>query len=487
MFNAALNDSTLFKFQGFINGEWVAADSGEEFDVINPANGECIAKVANLGASETQKAIVAAHEALEVWANITAKEKSIYLRKWYDLVIEHQNDLAHIMSLEQGKILSEALGEVIYGASYIEWFAEEAKRIYGDLLPSTTLNRRSLVMKQPIGVVAAITPWNFPTAMITRKVAPALAAGCAIVLKPAAETPLSALALAELAQRAGIPKGLFSVIPGTDAVAIGEQLTSHKLVKKVTFTGSTRVGKLLMAQSAQTVKRTSMELGGNAPVLVFSDADIDKAVEGTFAAKFRNAGQTCICANRLLVHASVYDEFVTKLTEKVSHFVLGNGMEASSTMGPLITNDAVENVSDLVADAVGKGATVNIGGAAREGEGYFYQPTVICGLDQTMRLSKEEVFGPVAPVFKFESDDEAIAMANDTEFGLAAYIFTNDQSRCWRVSERLEYGMVGVNETAISSEMIPFGGIKESGQGREGSKYGLDDYLETKYICLGNI
>ncbi|WP_425640611.1 NAD-dependent succinate-semialdehyde dehydrogenase [Marinomonas gallaica] len=487
MFEQKLTDQSLLKSKGLINGEWVSADAHKTFDVFNPANGECIATVADLGAAETKRAIEAANVAMTDWNTRTVKEKSALLRQWFDLVMANQEDLATIMTLEQGKVLAESKGEVAYGASYIEWFAEEAKRIYGDILPSTTQDRRSMVIKQPIGVVGAITPWNFPNAMITRKIAPALAAGCSVVLKPAAETPLSALALAELAQRAGIPKGMINVIPSKQSSEIGEQLTGHPLVKKLTFTGSTRVGKILMAQTAQTVKRTSMELGGNAPVLVFDDADIDKAVQGALMAKFRNAGQTCICANRILVHSNIYEEFVRRLTEKVEHFVLGDGLADSSTMGPLITRHAAEGVAELVADALAKGAQLTIGGALNKGTGFFFQPTVIRDLDQTMRLAKEEVFGPVAPIFKFETEDEAIAMANDTEFGLAAYVFTKDQSRSWRVSERLEYGMVGVNETAISSEMIPFGGVKESGQGREGSKYGLDDYLEMKYVCLGDI
>ena len=488
MIEQMLSDTSLLKTQGFINGQWVSAENGAEFDVVNPASNEVIARVADLGGKETKQAIELAHDAMAVWSKKTPKEKSAVLRKWFDLVMENKDDLAKIMTLEQGKIFAEARGEVIYGASYIEWFAEEAKRIYGDVLPSTSTDRRSLVIKQPIGVVGAITPWNFPVAMITRKVAPALAAGCSIVLKPAAETPLSALALAELAQRAGIPSGLFNVVPGVAAAEIGEQLTGHSLVKKVTFTGSTRVGKILMAQAAQTVKRTSMELGGNAPVLVFDDADMDKAVEGALAAKFRNAGQTCICANRILVQSGVYEEFVSKYTEKVQAFVVGNGLAEKTTMGPLITRIAVENVSSLVEDALSKGAKLTAGGDnSGAEEGYFFQPTVIRDADQSMRIAKEEVFGPVAPIFRFDTEEEAVAMANDTEFGLAAYLFTKDQSRSWRISERLDYGMVGVNETAISSEVIPFGGVKESGQGREGSKYGLEDYLEMKYVCLGDI
>jgi len=482
-----LRDPSLVKAAGFINGQWIDAEDMKTFEVENPSTTRLLARVADLGADETQRAIVAAHQAMERWQSVTAKEKSILLRRWFELVLEHKDDLATLMTAEQGKVISEAKGEVVYGASYIEWFAEETKRIYGDILPATTSDRRSLVIRQPVGVVGAITPWNFPIAMITRKVAPALAAGCAIVLKPAAETPLCALALAELAQRAGIPDGLFNVIPGTDAAAIGQVLTSHPLVKKVTFTGSTRVGKILMEQSARGVKRTSMELGGNAPVIVFEDADLEKAVSGVLAVKYRNSGQTCICANRILVQQSIYERFLELLTRKVAEFVTGDGFDVSVTSGPLITRQAVNNVDALVKDAVSKGAGVCIGGKPASGTGHCYEPTVLRDLTADMRLAKEEVFGPVAPVFPFEDEAAAVAMANDTEFGLAAYVFTKDSSRVWRVSERLEYGMVGVNETAISSEMIPFGGVKESGQGREGSKYGLEDYSELKYICMGDI
>jgi succinate-semialdehyde dehydrogenase/glutarate-semialdehyde dehydrogenase len=482
-----LKDPSLVKTGGFINGEWVTHPEGKMFDVENPASTQTLTQVADLGAAETTRAVEAAHAAQQAWQGVTAKEKSSVLRRWFNLVMEHQDDLATLMTLEQGKVYQEAKGEVVYGAAYIEWFAEEAKRIYGDVLPATTSDRRSLVIKQPVGVVGAITPWNFPIAMITRKVAPALAAGCAIVLKPAAETPLCALALAELAQRAGIPDGLLNVIPGTDAASIGEVLTSHPLVKKITFTGSTRVGKILMEQSAKGVKRTSMELGGNAPIIVFDDADLDKAIEGVLAAKYRNAGQTCICANRVLVQEGILDAFLDKLTARVSEYVTGDGFDQQTTTGPLITGQAVKNVDALVQDALSKGAKVCIGGEALSADGYFYPPTVLSGLTQEMRLAKEEVFGPVAPVFAFKDEAHAVSMANDTEFGLAAYLYTKDASRVWRVSERLEYGMVGVNETAISSEMIPFGGVKESGQGREGSKYGLEDYLEMKYICMGDI
>ncbi|WP_369921811.1 NAD-dependent succinate-semialdehyde dehydrogenase [Marinomonas polaris] len=487
MLEQKLKDPSLLRSAGFIDGQWIQAPNGNTFEVLNPSTGEVIAKVADLGAQETKQAIAAAEVAYDHWKTIPAKQRSSILRRWYELVLENQEDLALIMTSEQGKVMSESRGEVIYGASYIEWFAEEAKRIYGDVLPSTSADRRSIVIKQPVGVVGAITPWNFPNAMITRKVAPALAAGCSIVLKPAAETPLSALALAELASRAGIPAGVFNVVAGTDSKSIGAELTSNPIVKKITFTGSTAVGKLLMEQSAKTIKKTSMELGGNAPVLIFEDADLDKAVTGALAAKFRNAGQTCICANRILVQDTIYDEFLKRFTNRVGEFVLGDGMADQTTMGPLITKKAVENVIALVNDAVEQGAKVCIGGKADAQGDHFYQPTVIRDLTTSMRLAKEEVFGPVAPVFKFSTEKEAVAMANDTEFGLAAYMYTKDHSRIWRVGEALEYGMVGINETAISSEMIPFGGVKESGQGREGSKYGLEDYLEIKYLCLGDI
>ncbi|MBU2966067.1 NAD-dependent succinate-semialdehyde dehydrogenase [Amphritea sp. 2_MG-2023] len=482
-----LNDSSLLKTQAYINGQWIDAESGKTFDVTDPATGNVIAKVADLGVIETRYAIEMAEQAMQSWKKMTAKERSVLLRKWFDLVIANQDDLATIMTAEQGKVLSESKGEVAYGASFIEWFAEEAKRIYGDVIPNTTADRRSIVIKQPIGVVAAVTPWNFPNAMITRKAAPALAVGCAIVLKPAAETPLSALALAELADRAGIPAGLFNVVVGLNAPEIGFELTSNPIVKKFTFTGSTPVGKLLMQQCAQTVKRTSMELGGNAPVLVFADADLDKAVDGAIAAKYRNAGQTCICANRIIVQDSIYDMFVEKFTAKVKTFSLGNGFDSSTTLGPLITAKAAANVDSLVVDAQAKGATVTTGGKIDPMGNTFYQPTVLANLSSDMRIAKEEIFGPVAPIFTFSTEEEAIAMANATEFGLASYLFTKDISRVWRVSEAIDYGMVGINEVSISSEVIPFGGVKESGQGREGSKYGLDDYLEIKYICMGDI
>ncbi|MGB0467337.1 MAG: NAD-dependent succinate-semialdehyde dehydrogenase [Pontibacterium sp.] len=481
-----LKDQGLLKTQAYINGQWVDSDKGETFAVINPATGEHLVDVTSVGAEETSRAIAAAEEAMQSWKALSAKARSALLETWHDLMIEHQEDLAVIMTAEQGKPLFESRGEVLYGASFVKWFAEEGKRVYGDVLPSPQADRRNIVIKQPIGVVAAITPWNFPNAMITRKVAPALAVGCAVVLKPAAETPLSALALVELAERAGIPAGLFSVLPGMDAAAIGTEMTSNPVVKKVTFTGSTRVGKLLMKQCADTVKRTSMELGGNAPVIVFDDADLDSAVKGALVSKYRNSGQTCICANRILVQAGIYDAFVEKFSAEVKGFRVGNGMDAETTHGPVITEKAVADIHEKVTSAIAEGATVVTGGQPREGS-QFYEPTVLTNVTDQMRVFREEIFGPVAPVFKFETEEEAIAMANDTEYGLAAYAYTNDIGRIWRVSEGIDYGMVGINETIIGSEIIPFGGVKESGQGREGSHYGLDDYLEIKYICMGGL
>ncbi|MCO4758302.1 MAG: NAD-dependent succinate-semialdehyde dehydrogenase [Oceanospirillaceae bacterium] len=481
-----LKDSGLLKTQAYIDGQWVAGDNGATFDVHNPATGELLATVASVGAAETKRAIEAAEKAMVAWQALPAKSRSDILERWYNLMLESQEDLAVLMTAEQGKPLFESRGEVGYGASFLKWFAEEGKRVYGDVLPSTA-DRRSIVIKQPVGVVAAITPWNFPNAMITRKVAPALAVGCAIVLKPAAETPLSALALAELGERAGLPAGLFSVLTSADAPAVGGEMTSNTTVKKVTFTGSTGVGKLLMKQCADTVKRTSMELGGNAPVIIFDDADLDKAIAGALVSKYRNSGQTCICANRILVQDGIYDAFVEKFTAAVNEFRIGNGLDDSTTHGPVITEKAVADIHAKVESAVAEGATVVTGGRVSDKGSHFYEPTVLTNVTDEMRLFKEEIFGPVAPIFKFSSEAEAISMANDTEFGLASYIYTNDLGRVWRVSEGVDYGMVGVNETAISSEVIPFGGVKESGQGREGSKYGLDDYLETKYICMGGL
>ncbi|ANG63616.1 succinate-semialdehyde dehydrogenase (NADP(+)) [Marinobacterium aestuarii] len=481
-----LQDPSLLQSQAYINGQWVDADDGATFTVTNPANGEHLADVASVGAAETRRAIEAAEVAMQDWKAQPAKTRSAVLRRWFELIMANQEDLALIMTLEQGKVLAESRGEIAYGASFVEWFGEEAKRVYGDVIPSQS-DRRSIVVKQPVGVVAAITPWNFPNAMISRKVAPALAVGCGIVVKPAAETPLSALAMAVLAERAGVPAGLFSVLPGADAPAIGGEMTSNPIVKKVTFTGSTPVGKLLMKQSADTVKRTSMELGGNAPVIVLDDADLDAAVNGAIAAKYRNSGQTCICANRILVQSNIYDAFVEKFTAKVKGFRLGNGLDADATHGPLITAKAVRNVQSLVDDAVAKGARVETGGQVDALGDHFYQPTVLSNVVAGMRVAREEIFGPVAPIFRFDTEAQAIAMANDTEFGLAAYVFTRDVGRVWRVSEGLDFGMVGVNEIALGSDATPFGGMKQSGQGREGSKYGLDDYLEVKFICMGGL
>lgn len=481
-----LQDPGLFKTKAYINGQWVEGDQSQTFAVSNPATGDQIAEVASVSAAQTAEAIFAAELAMKSWRTLPAKSRCDLLERWYQLILDNKEDLALLMTAEQGKPLFESRGEVLYGASFLKWFAEEGKRVYGDVLPSTP-DRRSIVIKQPVGVVAAITPWNFPNAMITRKVAPALAVGCAIVLKPAAETPLSALALAELADRAGLPAGLFSVLPTSDVVAVGGELTSNPTVKKLTFTGSTAVGKLLMRQCANTVKRTSMELGGNAPVIIFDDADLDKAVAGTLVSKYRNSGQTCICANRIMVQEGIYDAFVEKFTKAVKGFIIGDGLDDKTTHGPVITEKAAQDIHSKVESAVASGATVITGGKISDKGSHFYEPTVLTDVDDQMSLFKEEIFGPVAPIFKFSSEAEAIAMANNTEFGLAAYIYTNDIGCIWRVSEGIEYGMVGVNETAISSEIIPFGGVKESGQGREGSKYGLEDYLETKYICLGGI
>ena len=482
-----LQDPSLLRAQAYIDGQWQDADSGSHFAVYNPASMDTIAQLADLGATETTRAITAAETALVEWRERSAKERSQYLRRWYDLIMEHQEDLALIMSAEQGKVLEESRQEVAYGASFIEWFAEEAKRIYGDVLPGAA-DRRLLVTKHPVGVVAAITPWNFPNAMITRKAGPALAAGCTIVIKPAAETPLSALALAELADRAGIPAGVINVVTGQDARAIGQALTDSPTVRKLTFTGSTPVGKQLLRQSADTVKKVSMELGGNAPIIVFADADLDQAVAGALGSKYRNAGQTCICANRILVQSSIHDAFIDKFVAAVAKLELGDGLSDSSTLGPMISPRAATNVENMVADAVANGAAVELGGerAVALGE-CFYPATILSNVSSDMRVFREEIFGPVAPVFRFEDETQAIAMANDTEFGLAAYVYTQDMARIWRVSERIEYGMVGVNEVGITSEIIPFGGMKESGLGREGSKYGIEDYIETKYICIGGL
>ena len=482
-----LQDPSLLKTQAYINGHWVDSDDGETFDVTNPSTGEVIAKVASCGQAETNKSIEHAESSMKIWKNKPVKERSNILRRWFNLVMENQEDLAQILTMEQGKPLAEARGEVAYGASYIEWFAEEAKRVYGDIIPAPGSDKRIVCIKQPIGVVACITPWNFPNAMLARKIAPALAAGCSVVCKPANETPLSAFALAELAGRAGIPAGVINILCGK-TVEIGGALTSSDIIRKLTFTGSTPIGKLLIKQCASTVKRTTLELGGNAPFIVFDDADIDQAVQGAIVSKYRNAGQTCVCANRLLVQEGIYDKFVEALAKEVTSFSVGDGTKEGVTIGPLITTAAVDKVQDLVQDAIEKGANLILGENTKSNpDDLFYKPAILTNVSDDMRLFSEEIFGPVAPVFKFSTEEEAVSMANDTEFGLACYFYTQNLGRVWRVSEALEYGIVGVNEGIISNEMAPFGGVKESGNGREGSKYGLDDFLEIKYICMGGL
>jgi succinate-semialdehyde dehydrogenase/glutarate-semialdehyde dehydrogenase len=483
----SLSDPGLLRTQAFIDGQWVDADSGATFKVYNPATHEVVAEVADVGADETRRAIEAAAVAQKAWAARPAVERSAILKKWNDLILENIEDLAILMTVEQGKILAEARGEVAYAASFIEWFAEEGKRVYGDVLPLPQTDRRGIVIKQPVGVCAAITPWNFPAAMLTRKVAPALAVGCSMVAKPPHETPLSMTALAELADRAGLPAGLLNILPTNNSRIVGDEICSNPIVRKLTFTGSTGVGKVLTKQCADTLKRLSMELGGNAPVIVFDDADLELAAKGAAASKYRNSGQTCICANRILVQDTIYDEFVEELKKVVGSYKVGNGLDESVTHGPIITRKALEDIKELVDDAVGHGATVAAGGEFGEGDSQFVEPTILCNVNPKMRIFKEEIFGPIAPIFKFSTEEEAIAMANDTEFGLAAYLYTKDQGRSWRVAEGIEYGMVGVNETLFTSQFIPFGGVKESGQGREGSRYGIDEYVETKFICLGNL
>lgn len=479
-----LKNSGLFKQQVFIDGQWLEAEQNKSFAVINPATGETIAHVPSVSEQQVVKAVEAADQALQSWKQTTAKERSILLKKWYQLMIEHQEDLAIILSTEQGKPMTESRGEILYGASFIEWFAEEAKRTYGDVIPHDKRGRRLLVIRQPVGVVAAITPWNFPNAMITRKVGPALAAGCTVVIKPASETPLSALALVALAEEAGIPKGVINVVTGS-AREIGGILTQHPLVRKVSFTGSTAIGKLLMQQCSSTMKKISMELGGNAPFIVFEDADLDKAVEGAIASKFRNSGQTCVCTNRILVQNSIYDTFVEKLAAAVAKLKVAPAFEPGAEQGPLINEKAVEKIQEHIDDATSKGAKVICGGQRHQLGQTFFEPTVLTDVTPDMQVAQDETFGPLAPVFRFTEEAEAIRMANDTEFGLASYIYTQNLSRAWRVSEALEYGMVGINEGLISTEVAPFGGIKESGCGREGSKYGIEDYQELKYLCMG--
>lgn len=481
-----LKDGNLLRSQAFIDGQWCAAADEDVFAVSNPADGKVLVEVARCGKEDAERAIASAERALTAWQALSCKDRSSLLRKWHALIMEHQSDLARLLTLEQGKPLAEAVGEIAYGASYIEWFAEEAKRVYGDTIPAPSGDKRIVCVKQPVGVVACITPWNFPNAMLTRKIAPALAAGCTVVCKPANETPLSALALAELAQRAGIPAGVINVLCG-HTEKIGAVLTGHPAVRKLSFTGSTQVGKKLMAACASTVKRTSMELGGNAPFIVFDDADLDAAVEGAMNSKFRNAGQTCVCANRILVQSGVHDAFLDRLRQKVAQLTLGRGTQDGVTIGPLISERAANNVRSIIDDAIAKGAELDYQLVSDEQGKNFVAPTVLTAANTDMRVHKEEIFGPVAPIFQFDTDEEAITLANDASVGLAAYFYSRDIGRCWRVAEALEYGIVGINEGLISNEMAPFGGVKESGQGREGSKYGLDDYLEIKYMCMGGI
>ena len=475
--------SPLLREQCYIDGAWVQADSNATIDVTNPATGELMGTVPECGAAETRRAIDAAEAAWPAWRAKTAKERSILLRRWFDLMIANTEELARLLTLEQGKSLAEARGEIAYGASFIEWFAEEAKRVYGDVVPGHMSDKRIVVLKQPIGVTAAITPWNFPNAMITRKAGPALAAGCPIVIKPAAQTPYSAFALAVLAEEAGIPKGLFNVLTGK-AGAIGGEMTTNPKVRKLSFTGSTEIGRLLMRQSADTIKKLSLELGGNAPFLVFDDADVDAAVAGAMISKYRNSGQTCVCSNRLYVQAGVYDEFVEKLAKAAAALKVGSGLDPDTQQGPLIDANAVAKVEEHIADALAKGAKVLTGGHRHALGGSFFEPTVLANVTQDMLVAHEETFGPLAPVVRFETEEEAVAMANDTEFGLAAYFYSRDHSRVWRVAEALETGMVGVNSGLLSTEVAPFGGIKQSGLGREGSRYGIDEYVELKYLCL---
>ncbi|WP_286869056.1 MULTISPECIES: NADP-dependent succinate-semialdehyde dehydrogenase [unclassified Herbaspirillum] len=481
-----LKDPSLLRQQAYLNGQWCDADQAGKHEVYNPANGNLLGSVPMMGAAETRRAIEAANAAWPAWKKKTAKERSVILRRWYELMMANADDLALIMTAEQGKPLAEAKGEIGYAASFIEWFAEEGKRTYGDTIPSPSPSNRIVVIKEAIGVCAAITPWNFPAAMITRKAGPALAAGCPMVLKPAEATPFSALALAVLAERAGIPAGVFSVVTGS-AKDIGGEMTSNPIVRKISFTGSTGVGKLLMEQSASSIKKLSLELGGNAPFIVFDDADLDAAVEGAIASKYRNAGQTCVCANRLYVQDGVYDAFAAKLVEAVKKLKVGDGMENGVTQGPLINEQAVKKVEQHIADAVSKGARVLLGGKRHALGHSFFEPTVLADVTPAMQVAREETFGPMAPLFRFKTDEEAVALANDTEFGLASYFYSRDIGRIWRVAEGLESGMVGINTGLISNEVAPFGGVKQSGLGREGSHFGIDDYLVVKYLCMGGI
>ncbi len=481
-----LKDERLLRSRCYVDGTWIEADAGETIEVTNPATGAVIGTIPRLGAAETRRAIEAANRAWPAWRGLNAADRSRILRRWAELMLENQEDLARLMTAEQGKPLAEARGEIAYAASFLEWFAEEARRIYGDIIPPHQNDKRILVLKQPVGVCAAITPWNFPSAMITRKAGAALAAGCTMVVKPATATPYSALALAELGERAGIPAGVFSVVTGS-STAIGGELTANPLVRKLTFTGSTEIGKKLMAQCAGTMKKVSMELGGNAPFIVFDDADLDAAVEGALISKYRNTGQTCVCTNRFLIQAGIYDAFAEKLAQKVAAMKVGDGLKEEVQQGPLIDLAAVEKVEEHIADAVAKGARVVTGGKRHPLGGTFFEPTILADVTPQMKVAREETFGPVAPLFRFETEEEAIRLANDTPYGLAAYAYTRDLARSFRVGEALEYGMVGLNTGLISTTVAPFGGVKESGLGREGSKYGCDDYLEIKYLCLGGI
>ncbi len=482
-----LADVKLLRHHAHVNGQWIHADSGQTAAVTNPADGSVIVHVASVGRAETERAIAAAAAALGPWKAKTAKDRAVILRRWFDLIIANTDDLARLMVAEQGKPLAEAKGEVAYGAAFVEWYAEEGKRVYGDVIPETAPGRKIVVTKEPIGVVAAITPWNFPIAMITRKCAPALAAGCTVVVKPAEDTPLSALALAELGKRAGLPAGVFNIVPCIDPEPVGTELTSNPIVRKLSFTGSTEIGKLLMRQCAATMKKVSFELGGNAPFIVFDDADLDAAVAGAMASKYRNTGQTCVCANRILVQAGVYDAFAAKLAQAVEKLVVGPALGGDTQQGPLINAQAVDKVERHIKDALDKGAKLVCGGKRHELGGTFFEPTILTGITPEMLVAREETFGPVAPLFKFDTEEQAIHMANDTEFGLAAYFYSRDVGRVWRVSSALEYGIVGINEGIISTEVAPFGGVKESGIGREGSKYGMDDFLEVKYLCMGGL
>jgi len=479
-----LSDPTLLATQGYLAGEWVDGEGGATFDVLNPARGDVVATVADLSRAQTAQAIEKAQAAQKEWAAWTGKERAAVLRKWFDLMIEHQDDLARILTAEQGKPLAEAKGEIAYGASFVEFFAEEAKRVYGETIPGHQRDKRITVIKQPIGVVGSITPWNFPNAMITRKAGPALAAGCAFVARPAEDTPLSALVLGVLAERAGIPKGVLSIIPSQDASGVGKEFCENPIVRKLTFTGSTEVGRILLGQAADQVMKCSMELGGNAPFIVFDDADLDAAVDGAIMCKFRNNGQTCVCANRIYVQDGVYDEFAKKLAERVGNMKVGDGLEEGTQLGPLINADAITKVQDHIADAKAKGAEVILGGETDQMQGNFVAPTIVTGATRDMKFSTEETFGPLAPLFRFKDEDEVIALANDTIFGLASYFYAKDLSRVYKVAEALEYGIVGVNTGIISTEVAPFGGVKQSGLGREGSHHGIEEFLEMKYICM---